>query len=459
LPKGDGVMAEEVFIPKLGQTVEEVTLIEWLVEDGARVKQGDEILKVETDKAIFAVEATASGYLHIGSYEIGQTLPVLAVVAIIGKEDETFQVQSETLASNTLGSMVKPNQIAETPRPEIAPKEDGKVFVSPRARRVAREKQVDLSKVSPSGGQGIRIIEKDVLAYLAQAPKATPLARRMAEAQGIDLSQVQEKGSEGRVTKQDVLRAMAMPGVAAGQAEPGGRDLEQPVLIPLKGVRELIAQRMAESAHTTARVTLTVEVDATELVALRQRLKERLEDRWGFAPGYNDIIGKIVAFTLKKYTYMNARLNDDVIEQYPYVNLGVAVDTERGLLVPVIQHADRISLRQFGEQFRQLVEAARKGSISPDYLSGGTFTITNLGQYDIDVFTPVINYPEVAILGIGRIAKKVAPYKDEMAIRDMLTLSLVFDHRLVDGAPAAKFLQEVKWYVEDPALWLLEALD
>ena len=173
-------MAEEVFIPKMGQTVEEVTLIEWLVEDGAKVKQGDEILSVETDKAIFAVEATASGYLHIGPFQAGQTLPVLAVVATIGKADEIFHAQNETLAENTLSSLVEAVPIAETPQVEIAPKEDGKAFVSPRARRVAREKQVDLSKVTPSGGKGVRIVEKDVLQYLAQAPKATPLARRMA---------------------------------------------------------------------------------------------------------------------------------------------------------------------------------------------------------------------------------------------------------------------------------------
>jgi pyruvate dehydrogenase E2 component (dihydrolipoamide acetyltransferase) len=222
--------------------------------------------------------------------------------------------------------------------------------------------------------------------------------------------------------------------------------------IPLKGVRAVIAQRMAASVHTTARVTLVSEVDATHFVEMRERLKQQVAEEWGFAPGYNDLLAKIVANALRKFPYMNARLTEDAIELLAHVNIGIAVDTERGLLVPVVRDVDRKSLRQFGEELRQLIERARAGRALPDDLTGGTFTITNLGTYDIDAFTPVINLPEAAILGVGRIAPKVVVRDGQMVIRQMVTLSLAFDHRLVDGAPAARFLQYIKQLVEEPYL-------
>jgi pyruvate dehydrogenase E2 component (dihydrolipoamide acetyltransferase) len=226
--------------------------------------------------------------------------------------------------------------------------------------------------------------------------------------------------------------------------------------IPLKGVRAIIAERMGASVHTTARVTLMMEVDATEFVAARTRLKERVEKEWGFAPGYNDLLAKIVVTALRQFPYMNARLASDAIEIMGHVNLGMAVDTERGLLVPVVRNAETKNLRQFGTEFRERVERARKGRSLPDDISGGTFTITNLGMYDVDAFTPVINLPEAAILGVGRIGPKVVAYHDAPAIRQMLTLSLVFDHRLTDGAPAARFLQYIKQLIEEPYLLLAQ---
>jgi len=180
-----------------------------------------------------------------------------------------------------------------------------------------------------------------------------------------------------------------------------------------------------------------------------------VSEEWGFAPSYNDLLAKIVAAALRKFPYMNARLASDAIELLGHVNIGMAVETDRGLLVPVIKDADQKGLRQFGEDFRRLVDSARIGRSMPDDLSGGTFTITNLGMYDVDAFTPVINLPEAAILGVGRIAPKVVPRGNEIVIRQMWTLCLVFDHRLVDGAPAARFLQMIKSLIEDPALFIV----
>ncbi|MCI0518869.1 MAG: 2-oxo acid dehydrogenase subunit E2 [Chloroflexi bacterium] len=213
-------------------------------------------------------------------------------------------------------------------------------------------------------------------------------------------------------------------------------------------------ERMGASVHTTARVTLVTEADATKFAAARQRLKERLSQVWGYAPGYNDLLVMIAAAALRRFPYMNARLAAGAIERLGRVHIGLAVDTERGLLVPVLRDADQMSLQQIAAQSRRLIEQARSGRSLPDDLAGGTFTITNLGMYEIDAFTPVINLPEAAILGVGRIAQKVVPYQGEIAVRQMLTLSLVFDHRLVDGAPAARFLQHIKQVIEEPYLLL-----
>jgi pyruvate dehydrogenase E2 component (dihydrolipoamide acetyltransferase) len=207
---------------------------------------------------------------------------------------------------------------------------------------------------------------------------------------------------------------------------------------------------MGASVHETARVTLVTEADGTKLVAVRNRLKADKAESLGFTPGYNDLIGLIVARTLNVFPYMNARLSEDgqKIELLEDVNLGVAVDSDRGLVVPVIKRADQISLQVFGSQFRTLVDRAVSGRPSPGDLQGGTFTITNLGGFEVDAFTPVINLPEVAILGIGRIHEKAVPIEGNIEVRKMVTLSLVFDHRLVDGAPAARFLQQIKQTIE-----------
>jgi pyruvate dehydrogenase E2 component (dihydrolipoamide acetyltransferase) len=465
-------MAEEFFIPKLGQTVEEVTLVRWLVEDGAKVDRGQEVMEVETDKAVFPVESPAKGILHIGPYKDGDVVPVLTVVAVIGKPDDKFEVKGlSTAAESTIVPAEAPAAaVAAAAEDAGAPAgEAGKVFASPRARKTAAEKRVDLAQVMPTGGGGMRIAERDVLAYLSQLPKVTPVAQKMAAQAGLDLRQV-TSGPTGRITKEDVERSLqatlpeAAPAAAGGDA---GAPAVAPVAllpvlpaaevverVPLKGVRAIIADRMATSIHTTARVTLLMEVDATQFVDMRTRLKERVAEAWGFAPGYNDLIAKIAASALRQFPYMNARLAADAVEVLGHVNMGMAVDTERGLLVPVIRDADQKSLRQFGAEFRELVDRARKGRSMPDDLTGGTFTITNLGMYDVDAFTPVINLPEAAILGLGRIAPKPVARDGQVVVRHMWTLSLAFDHRLVDGAPAARFLQYIKDLVEEPYLWL-----
>lgn len=472
-------MATEFFIPKLGQTVEEVRLVSWTVQDGAKVDFGTAVMDVETDKAVFPVEANAKGTIHLGPYKEGDVLPVLTVVAIIGKPEDKFILPGQAAQSpEQPGPAVPAGETAPTSPAASGESGEpgGKLFASPRARKLADAKGIDLTQVQPSGYEGLRVVERDVVAFLNQQPKVTPLAQKMAAEAGLDLRAVEGSGPRGRIVKEDVTRAIegrqttvplpvapvpqqAAPAAQAVtlQAAPAPM-LPAEVLerIPLKGVRAIIADRMATSVHTTARVTMMMEVDATEFVAVRTRLKEKVTEEWGFAPGYNDLLARIVAVALHKFPYMNARLAPDAIELLAQVNLGMAVDTERGLLVTVIRSADRKNLREFGSEFRQLVDRARQGRSLPDDLVGGSFTITNLGMYDIDAFTPVINLPEAAILGVGRIAPKPVARGNAVEIRQMWTLSLAFDHRLVDGAPAARFFQYIKQLVEEPYLLLAE---
>jgi pyruvate dehydrogenase E2 component (dihydrolipoamide acetyltransferase) len=222
----------------------------------------------------------------------------------------------------------------------------------------------------------------------------------------------------------------------------------------MKGVRRLTAERLAASLRATAPVTLVTEADATDFIKVREKVKSRVADEWGFVPGYNDLLGVLVTRALREFPYLNARLSEDgrAIQHLPEINLGLAVETERGLLVPVVRDAHRKGLRALAEEFRALVARARAGRSRPEDLSDATFTITNLGMYEIDAFTPIINLPQAAILGVGRIHPKPVARGEQVVVRQMWTLSLTFDHRLVDGAPAARFLQRVKSLVETPVL-------
>jgi pyruvate dehydrogenase E2 component (dihydrolipoamide acetyltransferase) len=456
-------MVTEVILPKLGQTMEEGTIIEWVKKEGDPVERGDLLFIFESDKATLEVEATARGLMRKILVPVGETVPVLTVVALITRtadEDVSYQVES----SKVQRAALEPAALQPlTLEPGTLHPATGRIFASPRARKLAREKEVNLALVTGTGPKG-RIVEQDVLAYLTLRPKATPMALKAADAFDVDIATVSGTGVSGRVMKADVAAAAVSPAPAGLQIrrEPEPLPPAPPVgvpaveSVPLTGLRRIIAERMAASDQATARVTLVTEADATAFVEAREQLKADVADEWGFAPGYNDLLGIIVARALREFPYMNARLSSDgqAIERLPVVNLGMAVDTERGLLVLVIRDADRKGLRAFGAEFRALVERARAGKSLPDDLTGGTFTITNLGMHEVDAFTPIINLPEAAILGAGRIQPKPVVRDGEIVARQMWTLSLVFDHRLVDGAPAARFLQRIKQLIESPYLLL-----
>ncbi|MBN1249126.1 MAG: 2-oxo acid dehydrogenase subunit E2 [Anaerolineae bacterium] len=475
-------MAYEVILPKLGQTVEESRIVEWLKEEGDPVDRGEVLFTVETDKAVLDVESTRRGYLRKILAPAGELLPVLTVVGLITRNPDD-PLEEEGATSAAAPSEAVAEGAAETPASAgapvpaepSAPAREGRIFASPRARKTAAEHSVDIAEIAGSGPNG-RIIERDVLAFVEAQPKVSPVAQRLAESLGVDLLSVEGTGPQGRIVKADVEAAAAAAEVAvpvpavsapvptapvpvapAAPVAPAGEGYLAEV--PVSGVRAIIAERMHESHQATAPVTLTMEVDATAFVALRERLKASLADQLGYNISYNDLLIMLSAKALRAFPYVNARLYDKgdgstVIRHLDGVHVGLAIDTERGLLVPHVSDADKKGLVEIAQDVRALVERARTGRSLPDELSGSTFTITNLGMYEVDAFTPIINFPETAILGVGRIKATPAVVDGEIVVRQMLWLSLTFDHRLVDGAPAARFMQYIKQLIEEPYLLL-----
>jgi pyruvate dehydrogenase E2 component (dihydrolipoamide acetyltransferase) len=435
-------------MPRLGWTMEVGRVVEWLKQDGETVEAGDLILAIESDKAVSEIEALDSGILRIPpDPQIGVELPVGAPLGFIVQAGEPDPFAGAAAPAPAQAAPVA-QVSAPAPAPAMAASNGHSLdtAISPRARRIAAELGVDWQSLTGSGSSG-RIREADIRAAAAAKPvatptRATPSVRRLAEEAGIDLAAVAPARPGGRISRSDVLAARREPSPAGGE--------------PLSPVRRVIAQRMAESARTVAPVTLTTDVDATRLVKLRGKLQDSAADLP--TPSYNDLIARLVALTLLEYPNLNATLADDRIIQHEAVHLGIAVDTPRGLMVPVVRDADRKSVFDIAADTARLIGQTRDGSASTDDLKGSTFTISNLGMFEIDAFTPIINLPECAILGLGRIQARpvVTDEKSEkIAVRRMMALSLTFDHRVVDGAPAARFLQALKRKIERPHAFLM----
>jgi len=419
-------MISEVIMPKLGQTMEEGRVVEWYLAEGDEVKRGDLLYTLESDKASLDVEATGRGWLRKIVIDEDEVVPVLTVVALITTDaDESIEAWSPTPVEPGTGIETAPPDDAATP-----------VGAEPTAAAVDSAPSIDSTGTSSSPGRLI----------------ASPRARRLAAERGVDLTPVTGSGPGGRIVEADVLVAAAgVPDTGAGGDGYPRADLPVTETIPLTGLRGIIAERMTLSARTIPQVTLTTEVDAFNLREARQRLRS-VEPEWGFAPGYTELIAFLTVRALAEHPGLNARLSADhqAIEMLAPVNLGVATDTERGLMVPVITGAESMDLRTFTTRARELITRAREGTALPDDLAGSTFTVTSLGAFGIDVFTPLINPPEAAIMGIGRIKEKPVVTPDGISTRPLLTLSLVFDHRIVDGAPAARFLQRTGELIENP---------
>lgn len=450
-------MAKKIVMPRLGLTMTEGKLLRWLCREGEAVSSGQPLFEVMTDKVTMAVESPADGVLSRILVGPGQTVPVGTEVGIIAAPGEAVGTDVGTIASP--GEAVVPRAASEAgPAPRTGHSDRARAVVraTPAARRLARELGVDLASVPGSGPDGV-IREGDVKAAAqavrgtaaesARRVSATPLARAVAREAGIDLAAVPGTGPGGKVTRADVLARVAVRGPAVPGVAPGRT-------VPLEGRRKIIAERMAQSARTTAAVTLTLHADMSRCRQMKESLVPAVREL-GYRLTFTDIIVKVVALALRRFPPLNASLVGEEIVCHERVNVGIAVDVEEGLLVPVIPDADVKGLAELAAWRERLVEAARSGTIGPDELSGGTFTVTNLGMYDIEAFSPIINSPEAAILGVGKIEERPVVVEGQVQVRPLCCLSLVFDHRLVDGGPAARFLQWVKSRLENPYLLLL----
>ena len=427
----------------------------WLVKEGDTVTEGQPLLEIETDKVVHEQESPTDGVIAQILAEEGTNVPVNALLAIIGAPgEEVERVEADTKTEQQ--KPVEPAQPKATPSvtTTIEPK------ASPAARQLAEKLAIDLTEVTASGPGG-RILEGDVQRYIdlrvpvpteAARLKASPLARRLAKEHGVNLSSIAGSGPDGRVVRDDVLQAAsAAPEISAVETPALQQATE---VIAMEGIRGIIAERMTLSVQTNASVTLHTEVDATAFVELRGMLNDKLQAK-EVSITYTDLLVKVVANALGEHPRLNATLTDEGIHLLSEINIGVAVALEDGLVVPVVRDADKERLSEISTQVKSFAERARGNQLTPGELQGGTFTITNLGNFGIDAFTPIINPPESAILGVGRILKKPVVHNDEIVIRSMLTLSLTFDHRVVDGAPAAQFLQTVSGYIQDPYLLLV----
>ena len=449
-------MAIELRMLQMDQTMTKGKIGKWLVKEGDTVTQGQPLLEIETDKVVHEQESPTDGVIAQLLAEEGANVPVNAILAIIG-------APGEAVARVEIGAATAQPTPAQPEQPKATPSTTTDIKASPAARQLAEKLAIDLTEVNASGPGG-RVLESDVQRYIdlrGEAPaaetsrlKASPLARRLAKEHGLDLSSMMGSGPDGRIVRDDVLQAASAAPTPTAPVVETAAPQQATEVISMSGIREIIAERMTLSVQTNASVTLHTEVDATAFVELRGMLNDKLQAR-EVSLTYTDLLVKVVANALGEHPRLNATLTDAGIQLLSEINIGVAVALEDGLVVPVVRNADKERLSEISVQVRAFAERARGNQLTPGELQGGTFTITNLGNFGIDAFTPIINPPESAILGVGRILKKPVVHDDEIVIRSMLTLSLTFDHRVIDGAPAAQFLQTVAGYIQDPYLLLV----
>lgn len=406
-------MAIEITVPKLGLTMEEATLVAWKFKAGEAVKKEQVVLVLETDKVTFEMPSPGDGLLH--------------PVAAAGSRIEVSQVVGYLAADPAeLEQLAARHPAAEA----------GAAAPTAAAGPAAAGAHPPTAPAAPGG----RV-------------KASPVARVMAKVHGIDLNLIAGSGPGGRIVRADILHAVEKgvpPGAAPAPAAAAGELLSVAQQIPIAGVRKVIFKNMHLSLATQAQLTLHTEAAADALI----RLRSRMNAAGGAKVSYNAIIVKVIAAALRQHPLVNASVEGDLINVWRQVHVGVAMDLGKGLIVPKVRCADTKSIREISAEIDRLVDAGRSGTLTLDELTVGTFTLTNLGAWDIDDFTPIVNHPESAILGVGRIVEKPVARNGQVLIEPRMALSLSFDHRIIDGAPGAAFLKTVKDMIEEPGLML-----
>jgi len=407
----------EIKIPKLGLTMESATIARWAVSSGDEVRKDDVILVIETDKVTYEVTAPEDGIIHPAAEE-GAVCPVEQVVGYIAADRSEYEGLLKKMkagapsAEKTKGE--PPEEMPKEKKPEQAGPGSARIRVSPLARVMAREQGLDLSRIKGTGPGG-RIVRADILAAIEKGPEA-------------------------------VSPVPAQGGVQPLAPSAGKTPLQR---IPIKGARKVIFDNMFASISASAQLTIHTEASAEGLISLRNKLGKD-----GEKPSYNAILVKMAAAALRRHPRLNATVSGSDIILWKELHIGLAMESGDFLVVPVVRNPDTKGIREIDAEIRALTEKARKGGLTPDDMANGTFTITNLGFADIDLFTPIIRPPESAILGVGRIVKKPWVRHDALVAESRLGLSLTFDHRILDGAPASRFLKDLKDVVEEPLLLL-----
>ena len=436
-------MPVDIVVPRLGWSMDEGTFVEWLKKEGEIVREGDMLFVLEGEKAAEEIESFDAGklYLPAEAPQPGDTVAVGQLLGYLLAEGESPPVAAP------------PTVVSKVPPQESSTKDTQRV-AGPAAGRLARERGIDLDAVPTLDPTG-RVRSVDVprnerpandtaVSSSRRRVIASPRARRTAREMGVDWKNVVGTGRNGRVRERDVVSAKRHLSAAAAPVPlpnvPGS-------LTTVSRIRRTIAERMVAGVHQAAPVTLNTKVNAVELASLRARYKSNGAE---IVPSYNDILVKFVAESLAECPALNACWVNDAIYVYEEINIALAVDTERGLLAPVLRNVASLSLEEIAVQSRQLAEQARSGGLSQERLRGGTFTVTNLGIFDIDHFTPIINLPQAAILGIGRVVDEPIVDQGRVVPGKTLSLSLTFDHRVIDGAPAARWLQGFAKLIREP---------
>ena len=421
-------MATEVKLPRLGQGMESGTVVRWLKQEGEQVEKGEPLYELDTEKVTQEVEAEASGVLLKIAVQEGE-VPVGQTIAVIGEQGEDVPIE----------------EAPEEPEAPEAPEEEGS---RAPARDEERERGKEASAEQPAMSEQVTEVREPEPSRTDGRIKASPLARRIARENGLDLAELRGTGPEGRIVAEDVERALAAPAPAAAPAAAPA----EPEVEPLTSIRKTIARRLTKAWEAPV-FQISMTADMTRAQELRERLVERMREG-ETKPTVSDVLTKVCAAALMRYPQVNAHYADETVKRFASANVGMAVATDRGLVVPVIGGAERLSLAEIAAARADLVSRARDAKLQQQDLEGGTFTVSNLGMYGVEQFVAVLNPPEVAILAVGAIEEKPVLFDDELDFRPLMSLTLTCDHRALDGAVAAEFLGTVRGLLEEPGLAL-----
>lgn len=433
-------MATKVIMPKLGLTMREGKIIRWYKKENEPVKAGEPLFSIETDKLTNDVEAKEDGILRKIIRKEGEVVPCLEPVAIIGAANEDISSLLEEVASPLVEGKEESVEEKAVETKKVQDRKGRRIKISPVAKKLALEHNIDIEEIVGTGPGG-RIVLDDVKKYIEKKEKikATPAAVKVAEKLDVDLRQIEK---EDRIRKEDVYQFYKNRRLTE-IAEPEEKR------IPMTTMRKIIAEKMSDSWHKAPAVHFNIRVDSTRMQELRQQLKPVANIT------YTDIIVAVTSRVLLQFPLLNGTVDGEEIILRNYVNMGVAVALEDGLLVPVVKYSHMKGLKEISDEIKDLSYRARNNQLTTDEITGGTFTITNLGMFGVEAFTPIINQPESAILGVNAIVETPVVENGNIVVKPMMNLSLTADHRIVDGAVAAQFLAKLKEYLENPALLLL----